>query len=86
VLGNPAFWSCYLEGPLNLHPESAAAFEVSAAERDAMWALLLDGDRWPAVSVRLDEEAWLRIVFRNIEGDGRLEFVEETTGPTAEDI
>ncbi|WP_344127918.1 hypothetical protein [Luedemannella flava] len=80
VMGHPAFWSCYLSGPINADPESEAAFEVSTAERDAMWAFLLDQDRWPAVSVRLDEDAWLRIVFRNLEGDGALNFVEERPG------
>ncbi|WP_344075922.1 hypothetical protein [Luedemannella helvata] len=80
VVGHPAFWCCYVEGPLNAFPESQAAFEVSTDEREAMWAFLFDRDRWPAVSVRLDAEAWLRIVFRNVEGDGGLDFVEERPG------
>src|SRR5258705_6039906 len=83
VVGYPAFWSYYLAGPLGAYPESDAAFEVNAAEYDAMRAIFEDPDRWSVVSLRLDGEAWLRIVKRNVEGDAGVDFVEERPGQPA---
>ncbi|MEW2331701.1 hypothetical protein AB0880_28350 [Micromonospora chersina] len=83
VVGYPAFWLHYLSGPLGAHRESEVAFEVQATDFDAMCALLNDPERWPVVSVRLDGEVWLRIVYRNIEEDEGLDFVEERPGRPA---
>ena len=80
VVGHPAFWSHYLAGPLGADRESDDAFEVTTAEVDAMCAVLNDPERWPVVSVRLDGDAWLRIVYRNFEEDEGLDFVEERPG------
>ncbi|WP_089246623.1 hypothetical protein [Asanoa hainanensis] len=80
VLGHPAFWSHYLAGPLGADRESDAAFEVAAADYQELTAVLNDPDRWPAVSVRLDGDARLHIVYRNFDEDEGLDFVEERPG------
>jgi hypothetical protein len=80
VVGYPAFWSHYLAGPLGADRESDAAFEVTAADYQEMSAVLNDPERWPVVSVRLDRNAWLRIVYSNFEDDEGLDFVEERPG------
>ncbi len=83
VVGYPAFWLHFLSGPLGAHRESEAAFGVPAADYDAMCAVLNDPKRWPAVSVRLDREVWLRIVYRNLEDEAGLDFVEDRPGRPA---
>lgn len=83
VVGHPAFWSHYLSGPLGAHRESEAAFEVHAADYHAICAVLNDLERWPVVSVRLDGEVWLRIVYRNVKEEQGLDFVEERPGRPA---
>ncbi|WP_433312162.1 hypothetical protein ACQP0U_26585 [Micromonospora sp. CA-269861] len=80
VMGYPAFWSYYLAGPLGADRESGAAFAVTAADYQEMCAVLNDPERWPVVSVRLDRDAWLRIVHRNVEEDEALDFVEVRPG------
>lgn len=84
VVECPAFWLHYLSGPLGAYPESEAAFEVQAADYNAMGAVLDDPERWPVISVRLDGEAWLRIVYRNVEDAAGLDFVEERPSRPAE--
>ncbi|PWU57037.1 hypothetical protein DLJ47_03920 [Micromonospora sp. S4605] len=84
VVGHAAFWWHYLSGPLGAYRESEAAFEVQAANYNAMGVVLDDPERWPVISVRLDGEAWLRIVYRNIEDAAGLDFVEERPGRPAE--
>ncbi|MGN9807294.1 hypothetical protein [Micromonospora sp. L32] len=84
VVGYPAFWLHYLSGPLGAYPESEAAFEVQAADYHAMCGVLDDPERWPVASVRLDGEVWLRIVYRNVEDEAGLDFVEERPGWPAE--
>lgn len=83
VVGYPAFWLHYLSGPLGAHRESEAAFEVQAADYNAMCGVLNDPERWPVVSVGLDGDVWLRIVYRNFEEDEGLDFVEERPGRPA---
>ncbi|MCZ7427799.1 MULTISPECIES: hypothetical protein [Micromonospora] len=83
VVGYPAFWLHFLSGPLGAHRESEAAFGVQAADYDAMCDVLNDPERWPAVSVRLDGEVWLRIVYRNLEDEAGLDFVEDRPGRPA---
>ncbi|MBC9002140.1 hypothetical protein [Micromonospora aurantiaca (nom. illeg.)] len=73
----------YLSGPLGAHRESEAAFEVQAADYNAMCGVLNDPERWPVVSVGLDGDVWLRIVYRNFEEDEGLDFVEERPGRPA---
>lgn len=80
VVDHPAFWSHYLAGPLGADRASDAAFEVTAVEFDAMYAVLNDPERWPVVSVRLDGDGWLRIVYRNFKEDEALDFVEQRPG------
>ncbi|MEU8425169.1 hypothetical protein AB0C15_30285 [Micromonospora sp. NPDC048835] len=80
VVGHPAFWSHYLAGPLGADRESGAAFDVTAADYQEMSALLNDPEHWPVVSVRLDRDAWLRIVYRNVEDDEALDFVQARPG------
>lgn len=77
LVEHPAFWLHYLSGPVGAYPEAGAAFEISAAEYQAMCAVLDDPQRWPVVSVQLDREAWLRIVYRNFEDDEGVDFVEQ---------
>ncbi|MEU8329863.1 hypothetical protein [Micromonospora sp. NPDC048839] len=84
VVRHPAFWLHYLSGPLGAHREAEIAFAVQAADHRAMWAILNDPEHWPVVSVRLDGEAWLRIVYRNVEDEQGLDFVEEWPGRSAE--
>lgn len=84
VVGYPAFWWHYLSGPLGAYPESEAAFEVQAADYHAMGAVLDDPERWPVISVRLHGEVWLRIVYRNVEDEAGIDFVEERPGRPAE--
>jgi hypothetical protein len=79
----PAFWLHYLSGPLGVHREAEAAFEVQVADYRAMRTVLNDLERWPVVSVRLDGELWLRIVYRNVEEEQGLDFVEERPGQPA---
>ncbi|MBM0238258.1 hypothetical protein JNW88_15870 [Micromonospora sp. ATA32] len=83
IVAHPALWSHYLSGVMGTERESEAAFEVSAAGYDAMFAVLTDPERWPVVSVPLGGDAWLRIVFRNFEEDAGLDFVEERPGRPA---
>ncbi|MEW2432043.1 hypothetical protein AB0877_28865 [Micromonospora sp. NPDC047644] len=80
VSDHPAFWSHYLAGPLGADREADAAFEVTPAGHQEMWAVLNDPERWPVVSVRLDRNAWLRIVYRNVEDDATLDFVTVRPG------
>ncbi|MEV4199693.1 hypothetical protein [Micromonospora globbae] len=84
VVGYPAFWWHYLSGPLGAYPQSETAFEVPAADYHAMAAVLDDPERWPVISVRLDGDTWLRIVYRNIEDGAGLDFVEQRPGRPAE--
>jgi hypothetical protein len=80
VVDHPAFWWHYLAGPLGADRDADSAFEVAAAEHDAMSAVLDDPERWPVVSVDLGGDAWLRIVYRNFEEDRGLDFVEVRPG------
>ncbi|MGI5523372.1 hypothetical protein ACQEUX_20935 [Micromonospora sp. CA-259024] len=84
VVAHPAFWLHYLSGPVGAYPDAEAAFEVPTADYHAMGAVLDDPERWPVISVRLDGEVWLRIVYRNIEDEAGLDFVEERPGRPAE--
>ncbi|MBG0566478.1 hypothetical protein [Actinoplanes aureus] len=80
----PAFWVHYLSDPLSAYPAAEAAFEVSANDRNALWTVLNDLDRWPVVSVRLGAQEWLRIVYRKYEDERALDFVQERPGRAAE--
>lgn len=82
VVAYPAFWRFYLSGPLAADREAEDAFGVSEEDGEAMRALLEDPEHWPVVSLRLNDDAWLRIVFRNFEDDEGIDFVRHpSAGP-----
>ncbi|WP_143194012.1 hypothetical protein [Micromonospora sp. CB01531] len=74
---HPAFWFHYLSDPLGKVREAERAFQVARVEYDAMLAALCDPERWLVISVRLAEDRWLRIVYRNLEEEMGLDFVEQ---------
>jgi hypothetical protein len=78
LLERPGFWPVYLTYMGGEVYDTSAAFDVPESERSDMERALLDRARWPVLSVRLTSATqrwwrWLRIVNRNMPGDGGLD-------------
>ncbi|GAA1778424.1 hypothetical protein [Luedemannella helvata] len=77
LLERPGFWPVYLAYMSGAVLDTSEAFDVPESARLEMEQALLDETRWPVLSVRLTPARnwwrWLRIVNRNIPGDGGLD-------------
>lgn len=83
LVAHSYFWCFFLAGPLGAGRESDSAFDYTAADFENVQAVLGDTERWPTISLSLGGDAWMRIVFRNFEGDMGLDYVEERPGRPA---
>ncbi|MEV0718799.1 hypothetical protein [Asanoa sp. NPDC050611] len=77
LLEHPGFWAVYLAYMGGAVYDTSAAFGASDADRADLERALLDQARWPVLSVRLAPMRnwwrWLRIVNRNVAGDGGVD-------------
>ncbi|MFH9353876.1 hypothetical protein [Kitasatospora sp. NPDC017646] len=90
LLEGGGFWWCHLVGPAEpgpgegwLEPER---FGADGADADAMTERLYDGGAWPVFRVPFDGGRVAAVVYRNLEGDGGVEFLLALPGRSRPEV
>ncbi|MER5356778.1 hypothetical protein [Streptomyces sp. NPDC002785] len=71
----PLFWPCHLGSSLRGEEAQAVAFGPDWDDAQKLYKMVLPSDEWPVFTVHLHSGYVLNVVYRNLEGDGGVDYL-----------